>query len=92
MRKPLALSARTMPLLANGFFRQAHHTSASNDACRNCRMRRYTPAATSVVVFRKGDWCSGRTLHEIQNLAGQIQTYVEVAKEGRRDHAIDACG
>ena len=32
MTKPLALNARTMLLIANGFFSCAHHTSDSKDA------------------------------------------------------------
>lgn len=53
VRKPLAPSASTMPLTAIGFFRYAHHTSASNDAYRGCRMKRYAPTVTSVLVFSK---------------------------------------
>ena len=37
----------------NGFLKYAHHASASNDAYKGCRIQRYAPTVTSVVVFSK---------------------------------------
>ena len=39
MTKPLALNARTMLLIANGFFSCAHHTSDSKDAYMGWRTK-----------------------------------------------------